>query len=74
MAGITTLLRWDLSVKWWIILLALSFAFAMAVPDYLVTKQNSKAIKRLPLLFVLMILNFFRLKGASTKFIHTNKG
>lgn len=74
MTSITTLLRWELSVKWWVLFVALLFSFAMAVPDYMVTKQNSKAIKRLPVLFVLMVLNFFRLKGATTNFIHTKKG
>lgn len=74
MTAVTTIFSWELCIKWWIILLLLLFAFALAIPDYLVNKQSIKAIKRLPILFVLMVLNMFRLKGASKNFIHTKKG
>lgn len=74
MAVITTFFSWELSLKWWLILLLLLFAFAAAVPNYLITKQSTKAIKRLPLLFILMVLNMFRLRGVSKNFIHTKKG
>lgn len=74
MALFTTIFSWALSIKWWILLLLLLFSFAVATPNYLVTKQNSKAIKRIPILFLLMLLNMFRLRGASKNFIHTKKG
>jgi len=74
MIGITTLFKWQLSLKWWVVLFLLTFAFVMAIPDYLVSKKNSKALKRLPILFFLMLMNFFRLRGASKNFIHTKKG
>ncbi len=70
----TSLYDWTLSVKWWLLFILLVFTFAMAVPDYLVTKENSRTIKRLPILFVLMFLNFFRMRGVNKKFIHTEKG
>lgn len=73
-SALTTLLKWEISIKWWILFIALMFTFAMAIPDYLVTKENSKAIKRLPIIFILMVLNMFRLRGATKKFIHTEKG
>jgi cellulose synthase/poly-beta-1,6-N-acetylglucosamine synthase-like glycosyltransferase len=70
----TSLYDWTLSIKWWLLLILLVFTFAMAVPDYLVTKENSRTIKRLPILFILMFLNFFRMRGATKRFIHTEKG
>ena len=46
----------------------------MAIPDYLVDNRFQKAIISLPLLFILMFLNLFRLRGANKKFIHTVHG
>ncbi len=74
MLVITTFFSLYLSLKWWFILLLLLFALAIAIPDYLITKQSTKAIKRLPILLLLMFLNMFRLRGASKNFIHTKKG
>lgn len=74
MLVITTFISLYLSLKWWFILLLLLFALAIAIPDHLITKQSTKAIKRLPILFLLMLLNMFRLRGASKNFIHTKKG
>lgn len=62
------------SVKWWILLLLLVFSMAFALPDYLVTKQFKKAIRHLPFLFVLMVMNLFRLRNANKNFIHTQHG
>lgn len=74
MTTITSIFSWELCIKWWVILLLLLFSFAVAIPDYLVTKQTSKAIRRLPILFFLMLFNMFRLRGASKTFIHTKRG
>ncbi len=60
--------------RWAILLLLLLLSFAAAIPDRFITVKNLKALFRLPLLFLLMILNFFRIKGAKDKFIHTKKG
>jgi len=68
------LLDWVMAIKWWFILILLIFAFAMALPDYLVNKRGVKTIKRIPFLFILMFMNLFRLRGATKKFIHTQKG
>lgn len=62
---------WILSLKWWGLLLALCVAFSLAVPDYLVDNRFRKAILSLPILFLLMFFNIFRLKGANKEFIHT---
>jgi len=61
------------ALKWWILLLVLFFTFALAIPDYLVTKRTVRALKRVPILFTLMFLNLFRLKGVNKKWIPTEK-
>lgn len=59
------------SIKWWGLLLFIGITFSLAVPDYLVDKQFKKAITSLPVLFLLMFFNLFRLRGGNKKFIHT---
>ena len=71
---ITTIIDLRSSLKWWLLIVALILTFAMAVPDFLVNKRNIRAIKMIPVIFFLMIINFFRLKGVNKKFIHTQKG
>lgn len=66
-----TWINWALSVKWWGLLLLLCIAFSIAVPNYLVDKKFKKAILSIPLLFILMLFNHFRMKGATKEFIHT---
>ena len=61
------------SLKWWALLVTLILAFIMAVPDFMVNRRTIRAIRIIPLIFLLMILNFFRLKGVNKKFIHTKK-
>ncbi len=69
-----TLLAWDLSFKWWLLLVMALLAIAMATPDYIVDANFKKTVKKVPILFLLMVANFFRLKGAGKKFIHTPHG
>jgi len=71
---VTTWYDWSLSLKWWGITFILIISFFMAIPDYLVDNRFQKAIISLPLLFILMFLNLFRLRGANKKFIHTVHG
>ncbi len=72
-AGIT-LLAWDLSFKWWFLFFMMLMAIAMATPDYIIDANFKKTVKKVPVLFILMVLNFFRLRGAGKKFIHTPHG
>ena len=67
----TTLINWEWSIKWWILLLVLFAALCIAIPDYLVNKQFKKAIIKVPLLAFMMFFNLFRMKGVNKKFIHT---
>src|SRR3989339_1084303 len=70
---VTLVLQWRLTIKWWALLVLMLISFAMAVPDFLITKRSLKAINRLPLIFIMMFINLFRTKGVNKKFIHTNK-
>jgi len=72
--AITTILKWSISVKWWILLVMLILTFIVAIPDFLVTRRNMRAINRIPVIFILMFLNLFRTKGVNKRFIHTQKG
>ena len=69
---ITTIFSFGLSVKWWLLLIGLSLTFVIAAPDFITHKNNLKAIRKVPLIFLLMVFNLFRLKGVNKKFIHTN--
>lgn len=73
-SSLWTIIQPHLSVKWWLLLFVLIFVLGIAVPKSLYNRKLLKALKNIPLLFILMGLNLFRLKGAGKKFIHTNKG
>lgn len=60
-----------LSVKWWILLLLMCLTLAIAIPDNMVNERLLKVLRKLPKLFILMVINLFRMKGAKKKFIHT---
>lgn len=70
----TFIVDWQLSMKWMFLLISLIVAFLMAIPQYLLTKRSLHALKRVPVVFLLMFANLFRSKGANKKFIHTQKG
>lgn len=65
---------WVWAIKWWIIFIILMYAFAMAIPDFLVDKKLKKTFYKLPIVFVVMVYNIFRIKGVNKKYIHTKKG
>lgn len=59
------------SVKWWIALLLLLLALAMALPDEQADAKLGRALRRVPVLVLLTAANLFRLRGTKDKFIHT---
>lgn len=59
------------SVKWWVVLLLLAFALAIALPDEQADRRLGRALRRIPLLVLLTVGNLFRLRGTNDKFIHT---
>jgi cellulose synthase/poly-beta-1,6-N-acetylglucosamine synthase-like glycosyltransferase len=56
-----------MSAKWWGLLVLLMITFAMAIPDYLINSKLLKSSIQLPILFVLMFFNFFRIFGSRKK-------
>ena len=69
---LTTVLNFGMSVKWWLLMIGLLFTFVIAVPDFIANRNNIRAIRKVPLIFTLMFINLFRLKGVNKKFIHTD--
>ena len=59
------------SVKWWVAVLLLLFAMAMALPDEQTDAKLGHALRRIPVLVLLTVANLFRLRGTKDKFIHT---
>lgn len=59
------------SIKWWILLMFMCLSLAIAIPDEMVNERLIKILRKLPRLFILMVINLFRMKGAKKKFIHT---
>ncbi len=70
---IETILSPALSVKWWALLVVLLSALLLSVPRYLMNERSLLALKRVPLLFILMLFNLFRLKNANKRWTHTEK-
>lgn len=73
MGGIMQILDWPLALKWWGLFIIMGITLCLAIPNKLVDDQFKKSIHKLPLLFFMMLMNLFRLKGAGKKFIHTPK-
>lgn len=72
-ALVLTFISVSASIKWWILLGVLIFALCMAIPEHYWDKKLLKALINIPVIFVLMAANLFRVKGADKKFIHTEK-
>lgn len=68
---IWTFADWTVSIKWWVVSFILVLALVLAIPKNMFNKKLLKAIWRIPSLFVLMFINFFRMRGAYKNFIHT---
>jgi len=62
------------SFKWWALFIILLIALVVSVPKYMFNKKLIKSLKNIPILFLLMGFNLFRIRGVGDKFIHTNKG
>jgi cellulose synthase/poly-beta-1,6-N-acetylglucosamine synthase-like glycosyltransferase len=65
---------WVWSIKWWIIFIVLVYSFAMAIPDFLVDEKLKRTVRKLPLVFLIMFVNIFRIRNANKKYLHTEKG
>lgn len=62
------------SLKWLVLLLLLIITLYMAIPPFMKNKRFLKALTEVPYFIYVMLLNLFRIRGASKKFIHTQHG
>lgn len=73
MGCIMQIVDWPLALKWWALFLIMGITLCLAIPDKLVDDQFKKSINKLPLLFIMMVANLFRMKGMNKKFEVTEK-
>lgn len=73
MGGLMQIIDWPLALKWWGLFLIIGITLCLGIPDKMVDDEFKKSIRKLPLLFIMMVVNLFRLKGANHKFVHTEK-
>lgn len=67
-------INFSIGIKW-IILTAILFSILIvSIPRYMINRKLFKAMFMVPFLFLLMLINHFRLAGADKKFIHTSHG
>lgn len=66
-----TLINPIMGIKWWLLVSFFALALIIAIPSRIVSKQLFLALFTLPHLFVIVLLNLFKLKNANKKFIHT---
>lgn len=74
LAILTTLIPFLSCGKWWVLLIALLAGMYIAIPTSMRNKQLYQALKEVPYFVCSMVVNLFRSKGASKKFIHTSHG
>jgi cellulose synthase/poly-beta-1,6-N-acetylglucosamine synthase-like glycosyltransferase len=70
---LATIIDFSIAFKWWCLLSLLLITLIISIPKELFNRRLLLALHRIPLLFILMFLNLFRLRGASKNFIHTEK-
>ncbi|MDF9831729.1 glycosyltransferase family 2 protein [Parabacteroides sp. PF5-6] len=68
---IFTLFFKALSLKWWVLTLVFYGIIFAVIPPSLKNKRLLKAMSKIPVMAVLMCVNFLKLKEGSKKFIHT---
>lgn len=73
MGTIMQILDWPLAIKWWSLFVIIGITLCLGIPDKMVDDKFKKSIRKLPILFFMMVLNIFRIKGANSKFVHTEK-
>lgn len=74
LAILTTLIPFLSCEKWWVLLIVLLAGMYIAIPTSMRNKQLYQALKEVPYFVCSMVVNLFRSKGASKKFIHTSHG
>lgn len=64
----------EIAIKWWVLLGILVCSLLLAMPREFFGKHLIKALIKLPVAFVLMFANLFRIKGGNKKFVATEHG
>lgn len=62
-----------LAVGWTVLLCMLLSALVLAIPSRLMSSRLFNALLKLPKIIILITMGFFRTKGASKQFIHTDR-
>lgn len=73
MGSMMQIIDWPLALKWWGLFILIGVTLCLAIPDKMVDEEFKKSIRKLPILFIMMVINLFRMKGANSKFVHTEK-
>jgi len=73
-AVLFSIIDFELAEKWWGLLFMMVFTLFISVPRRLVDKKLLAALLTLPRIFIIVLLNLFKLKGANKKFLHTSHG
>ena len=73
MGSIMQIIDWPLALKWWALFLIMGVTLCLAIPDKLVDDRFKTSINKLPLLFIMMVVKLFRMKGMNKKFVNTEK-
>ena len=73
MGSVMQIIDWPLALKWWTLFFITGITLCLGIPDKMVDDDFKKSIHKLPILFLMMVMNLFRLKGAYSKFVHTEK-
>lgn len=73
-AIVVTVIDAEFAIKWWILFTLLIISLLIAIPRKLFSRALIKAIIQIPNLFIVMVINIFRLKGVNKRFIHTQHG
>ena len=63
---------WD--IKWWALFIVLVATLLLAIPASYYNRRLLSALLSIPHIFLVMLLNVFRLRGANKQFIHTQHG
>ena len=73
MGMLAQIIDWPLALKWWGLFIIIGITLCLGIPNKMVDDEFKKSINKLPVLFFIMVINLFRLRGANKKFIHTQK-
>ena len=73
MGILMSLIDWPLALKWWGLFIIIGITLCLGIPDQMVDDKFKKSIRKLPVLFWMMVINTFRMKGGNRHFVHTEK-